>query len=221
MDLELLRTLLADDRMHVGLAVVKRVTVADDSTSVAVDCTLLPEGRDIVVTETWESVGAGSTLGDIPDPEDLLIVVMADGDSDVAFSIRRLASQDEKLPKQIKDGNLVVAAKPGKKNYLASDTKILIGKLRDSDPTEPLVLGAVLQSFADSLVDRIKSIVDDIKTGPISLSTTPGNATAPFPAFVAKLVAHEVALDLLKSQFVDTASTNFLAQKVFTERGDS
>ncbi len=217
LDLELFREILKDDRLHIGLAIVKRVIVSDDLTSVAVECTIVPEGRDVIVTETWESVGDGTTHGDIPDPNDLLIIVMADGDPDHAYSIRRLASHEEKLPAQIKDGHFVSKSKPGKKYYLSSDTRIEIGKAI-TPATEPLVLGVQLMAMLDALIVQMKAITNTIITGPAGI----GNLGAPVPtgaAVIAGLTAANTAIDAIKAQYLTAPTTNIASQIAYTERG--
>ncbi len=217
-DIELLREIFKDERLHVGLALVDKVTVADDLTSVAVECSLLPENRKIVVVETWESVGEGTCNGDIPDVKDLLVVVMADGDPDRAYSIRRLSTHEEKLPEQIKDGHYVLKAKPGKKLYLASDTKVVIGKGLSPDSLEPLVLGLAMVQALNDVITQIKALSDAVKSGPVGI----GNLGAPvptFPALIASLSGVSSALVALKSQYLISPATNILSQKNFTERG--
>lgn len=217
-----MRELLKDDRLHIGMALVQRVIVADDMTAVAVECRLIPEDRDIVVTETWESVGDDSVSGDIPDPGDLLIIVMADGDPDHAFSIRRLASNDEKLPKQIKDGHHVVKAKTGKKLYLGAE-KVLIGKgTFGADCTENLVLGQVLKQFLKDEIDQLKKLAQDLSdttdrigdvitqvstaitavvTGPVGIigAPTPGSDVPTNPVLISALTPVPLQLTLIKS----------------------
>jgi hypothetical protein len=164
-DLELMKSIFRDDRLHIGLALVKRVIVQDDMTDVAIECEIVPEGRTVIVTDTWESVGDNTGHGDIPDPNDLILIVMADGDPDRAYAIKRLASHEEKLPKQIKDGHFVTKSKPGKKLFLGSDTRVEIGKANaDAPAAENLVLGLVFKQLMSDELTQLATLSTTLKT---------------------------------------------------------
>lgn len=204
-DLEILREIFKDDAVHISLALVNSVQFADDSSAVYVDCTLLPDKREILATMTWDSVGAGTGAGDMPDPNDLVLVAFADREVEHAFVIKRLASAEEQLHAYIKLGHYVLKAKPGKKLLLASDTKVEIGKgVAASPATEPLVLGnvalAAFGALADALLNAAQLGVCAV--GPVMLD----------PVVRTALVA-------FKAQYVTAPTTNIVSQIAFTERG--
>lgn len=164
LDLELLRSIFKDDGVHITLAVVDRVQVSDDRTNVSIDCTLSFDGRQMVVTDTWGSVGDNTTHGDLPDVKDLVLVAFAEADDDHGFLLLRLASGEESLPKQIVDGHYFAGSKPGKKYYLVSDTGIFIGKGDpDAESDEPLVLGKVAKQFYADQLTQLSKLSDDLK----------------------------------------------------------
>ena len=100
--------------------------------------------------------------------------------------------------------------------YMQAGGKILIGS---KAAASPLVLGDILQAFCDQLISIVSGIVSDISTGPVAITTTPGNPAPTYPALVTALEARTAALTSAKSQYVDTASSNFLSKDNFTERG--
>jgi hypothetical protein len=100
---------------------------------------------------------------------------------------------------------------------ITSDGKILAGEA-GATPTEPLVLGNVLKTMLDALISEMKGYSADLQTGPVGV----GNAGAPVPAhptLIAAWVVRDANLDTLKSQYIDTATSNILSQINFTERG--
>jgi hypothetical protein len=163
-DLELFKSILQDDTVHITLGKVERVTVAKDDTSVALECLDVLHGTKVVCTQSWEAVGHRTGSGDLPDVGDILLIVYAGGDLDHAFAIRRLASSEEPLPQQIKDGHYVLKSKVGKKLYLGSDTKVEIGNAESGQEcTEPLLLGAVMKSLLSDFMTQVATLSQDVK----------------------------------------------------------
>lgn len=123
---------------------------------------------------------------------------------------------DSARPAVDAEGESCLYGPEGQLVYMKSGGKVLIGS---KAATEPLVLGNVLKDFASQLISEIKSTIDDIKAGPVAVTTTPGNPAPTHPALIAKLALHEAALDQIVSTFVTTVSTNFVSKSNFTERG--
>ena len=113
-------------------------------------------------------------------------------------------------------GEAVLYGPDGQVVYMQAGGKILIGS---KAAASPLVLGDILQAFCDQLISIVSGIVSDISTGPVAITTTPGNPAPTYPALVTALEARTAALTSAKSQYVDTASSNFLSKDNFTERG--
>lgn len=78
--------------------------------------------------------------------------------------------------------------------------KIALGKKVD----EQAVLGNVLAEF-------IGKLIDELETGDLVITTTPGNPTAPNPTAVARF-------EILRTQYLDTEATNILSQETYLER---
>lgn len=116
----------------------------------------------------------------------------------------------------IQDGESVLYGADGQVVYMKSGGRILVGSQASAAPA---VLGDVLKSCMDALFAELDTIVEAIKTGPVAITTTPGNPAPTHPTLIAAMTAAKTALDNMKSQYVDTASSNFLAQKIFVERG--
>lgn len=203
-DLELLRSMLQSFDVHVAQGIITKVQVADDLSAVYVNCTLQPEGRQVVAQMTWDSVGAGSGSGDLPEINDAVIVCFCDREPDDCFVLRRISTREEKLPAPMKDGHYVTQAKPGKKLILGSTTKVEVGK-GTGNATEPLVLGAVNIAFMTNLLDAFLNAaqIGIHPLGPVFLD----------PGIRTLLVQY-------KSTYLTTAATNIASQIAFTERGN-
>lgn len=145
--------------------------------------------------------------------ETVLAAIMGD-----PTNLAALGQFDAARPTIDAEGEAAIYGPDGQLVYLMTGGKVLIGS-KDAD--EPLVLGNVLKSFADALIGEIKGVLSDLETTPAGLTTAPGNPIAPNPALVTALQAHGTSLDSMKSQYVDTDSSNFVSKKNFTERGGS
>lgn len=219
-DLELIRDILRDDFNHLELAVVTKIEPAADGSAVYVTADTLPGGREVIGMLAFPGVGHSSGSGDLVDLKDLVLIAFPGHEDDHACIIARFPSGEELLPKQLLEGHMVQIAKPGKKLYLGSDTRIDLSKAVPGTPaTEPVPLGLVLQEFMGKMIDRIEKIVDEITAKPVVLSTAPGTPAAISPALAAALAAVKVDLELDRSKYLTTASTNILSQLTFTERG--
>jgi hypothetical protein len=149
--LETLREVFKDQRIHLSLAVVEKLELADDRSFLNVLVNLVPDQLTIVAQMSWQQVGPDAGIYGFPVVGDAVIVAFMEGDEDAAYVISRLSSQEDKIPVQAVDGDTVVRALSGKKSHILSDSEILLGR-GGSDPTEPLVLGAIFkQAYSNHL----------------------------------------------------------------------
>jgi hypothetical protein len=155
-DLETLRGLFSDKRIHIAVAKITALELASDRSILRVKASIFPEVREIVASMSWDHVGPNAGIFAFPAVNDLVLVGMAEGDEQHAFVIRRLTSKEDKIPVQAADGSTVIRALAGKKAHLISDTAILLGG-GSADPTEQAVLGNVLQTMLSSLIDAIST----------------------------------------------------------------
>lgn len=191
-DIELFKLMLQDDSIHFTVGTVTRVVVATDMSSVVLECTDIMNGNDLVCVQAFESIGAGTGSGDLPDVEDLVLIAFSLADMNAAYVIKRLPSKDEKLPLQMAAGHFVTKAKPGKNLYL-SGTRIEIGTANPSSPcTEPLILGnqlktclaniltqlAQLSGDLSSLADQVKTLATDTANHTHTTTSPSGSGTA-------------------------------------------
>lgn len=199
-DLEFWREAFSDLRQHIGIGVVTQMEMVEDASELRVLVNLLPENREVVAVMSFADVYDVT----FPEMNDLLVVAFVDGEPDGAHVIARFSSDEEPIPVLARTGDSVKYARTGKKMFIGSDTKIGIAR-PDKNPTQPLVLGTVMQAFMDAVLNAIlnASQVGQSAMGPVFLD----------PALRASLVS-------IKSQYVDTAGTNFLSQIAFTERGN-
>lgn len=204
LDLEALRKVLADNRTHIAVAKIAQVELASDRSVLLAQCDLLAEERQVIAKVTWDSIGTGGGFIQLPQANDLVLLVFADGDEEQAYVIKRLSSKEDQIPLKAATGDSVAQALTGKKLHLLSDTKILLGK-GATDPTEPLVLGNVMLSCLTALIDAF-------------LNAPQVGLTAFGPAFLDPTL--RTALIQAKSTYVSTASTNVVSQIAFTERGN-
>lgn len=150
-DLELLRSLFNDDSIHIGVAVIERVTIAQDRSVLFARIRLVPDGTKMVARMSWESVGPDSGFFQFPQIDDLVLIGMAEGNEDQVYVLKRLSSKVDKIPVQALDGSTVMKALAGKKAHLLSDTAIFLGR-GGADPTERLVLG---DTFKDAYSEHL------------------------------------------------------------------
>ena len=190
-DLEALRSIFADDRLWIVLAVIKKLDLSTDRSVLWADVSILPEERTITARMTWEDVGAGSGIISFPQVNDLVLVAMADGDEEQAFVIRRLTGTDQKIPLQAAEGDTAVVAKEGKRLWLTSAEKVFLSKA-ETEPEENFVLGQV---FKQLMVDLLQELAIHTHTsGPPGSPTSPPLDAAQFQALKASPVQDEAVL---------------------------
>ena len=147
-DLEFLRDVFRDPRLHVGIGIVTKTGLSLDGNTLRVMVNLLPENRGVMAVVAWDDVLDIS----FPIVNDLVLVAFIDGHPDEGFMIKSITGPEEQIPKLAQAGNMVKYSRPGKKAYFGSDTKIGIAR-PDVDPDSPLVLGDVLLNGLNALVN--------------------------------------------------------------------
>lgn len=214
-DLELLREILGKKDPVLTLATVLEVEVNIISNKVRALCQCYPNDNEVIAEQTFGATGASAGWIQVVQVGELVLLGMIDKDN--VFILGRLSGKNRQLPLVAKDGHLVGQALAGKKAYLSSDTKVLIGKGGILDPSEPLVLGNVMKEALGYIFDEIAAFMDKIITGPVGLGNL-GNPVPTDPALVIALTAQKTAFLLKKEQYVNTAVTNIVSQIAFTER---
>jgi hypothetical protein len=221
-DLEVLREIFKDQRQHIAVGKITQLGPAPDRSCLRVQVMILDPtaevDREIVAVMSWDDAGPDCGVIRFPEVADLVLVAFVDGDPDQAYVLKRLTSQEEKIPLKALDGHTVIAALAGKNVYLSSDTKIFIGK-PGNEGTEPVVLGNVLVSCLTDLVTQVEAIISAIETNPMVICSAPGQPGLIAPALKTALDSVKTALDTNKSNFLTTSSSNILSQLAFTERG--
>lgn len=196
-DLEALREVFRDKRIHIALGVVESLDLATDRSVLRVKCTTFPDMNKIIAKMSWEHVGPDAGIYGFPSPQDLVLLAFGEGDIDSAFVIRRLTSKVDKIPLQAVNGDLVVRALAGKKAHVLSDSMVLLGR-GGSDPTEPLVLGLVFKAAYSS---HLQLTADHMHIGNMGFVTTPPDNAAQFLALKSDPVDNDAMLsDLAKTE---------------------
>lgn len=218
-DLEALREMFSDDRTHLGVARVIKISLTDDRSVLKAQCRILTQNRDVIARVCWDACGpdAGSFM--FPVPDDLVLVAFSEGDDEQAYLIKRLSTRTDTIPPQAVGGHMVSRSLAGLNNYLMSDTKILLGQGGTADPAEPLVLGNVLVAALTDLNSRITALVDAISQGPIAISTAPGSLAPTAPGLKSALANIKTQLSSDLDKYLVTESTNIVSKLSYTERG--
>jgi len=226
-DLEAMKMIFKDQRTHLAIGKILRLSVASDRSFLKCLVSILPEGREVVCRMTWAMTGPNSGIVEFPEKDDLVLVGFADGNNDYAFIISRMSSTVDKLPLKAIDGHLVLKAKAGKQSWLTSNLKILLSK-GDTVPTENLVLGQQLKTLLSYVLDQLADQADKLKQLSTDISThnhignlgypvsAPLNAAA-FTAAATQFDTKKSNFDAKKSSPVDDQA--ILSDLAFTEKG--
>lgn len=198
-DLETLRSIFKDVREHISVGVVTKLGLAKDGSILRVQVKTLPDGMERVAIMTFADVFDVT----FPEIDDLVIIAYADGELDEAHVVAIVNSADEKIPAFAQGGHSVKYSRLNKKLYLGSNVKVGIAR-PSVEPTEPLVLGAVLSTFLGNVLDAFlnAAAIGTSAMGPVVLD----------PGIRANLVSY-------KNIYLTQATTNILSQLGFTERG--
>lgn len=218
MDLELLREIFKDQRLHIAIGKITQLGLSDDRSCLRVQVSILPEEREIVAMMSWEAVGADAGFFMFPEINDLVIIGQAEGDHEQAFVLKRLTSREEKIPLQATNGHLVARSRAGTNAYLQSDTLAAIGK-PDGPADQPMVLGNVLKTALGNLYDALTNLITKLDSDPVVICSAPGQPGYIHPTLKTDIDAIKASLSSDKSTFVTTASSNIVSQIAFTERG--
>jgi hypothetical protein len=213
--LEELRQLLKDKRLHFAMGLVEQLEISPTRSSLRVLVNMYPNvdgigpPHKLVCKVGFNIIDDEAGIFMLPQVNDLALVGLVDGDEEQAFVTDFCSSAEERIPLDAMDGSLVVKARKGKPLRLLSNIKVLIQKAifggsPNADATEPLVLGNVMKSFSDAWMN---AILEAPQIGQCAVG----------PVFLDPDLA--MSLAMIQNQYVDTASTNFLSQFAFTERG--
>lgn len=198
-DLEFLREIFKDVRQHVCIGVITQMGLAKDNSCLRVRINLLPDEREIVANMSFADVNDVT----FPEVDDLVTVCFVDGNPDDAHVLSRYSSSDELIPSFARTGHSVKYSRTGKKLYLGSDTKIALAK-PNHEPTEPLVLGQVLATF-------LQNVINAFLNAP-NIGTCAVGAVVLDPGIRTNLLQY-------LNTYITTNATNILSQIAFTERG--
>lgn len=198
-DLEFLRELFKDPRLHIGIGTIAQLGLSMDKNTLRAQVNLMPEEREVVCEVGWPDAGIIS----FPEVDDLVLCVFVDGDHQDGYVIKVLTTSDEPIPVFARLGHLVIYARAGKKAYLGSDTKVGIGR-PGVEPAEPLVLGTVL-------VNGLTALINAFLNAAYIVDTPMGNG------FLNPDI--RTALGQFKTTYLTTSSSNIISQIAFSERG--
>lgn len=214
-DMEALRDLFDKDRVFLSFGKILQLALAKDNSVWRAKVSLFPDEREVAVDMTWEQVGPKCGSFGPASVGDMVLIAFANGDEDYGFVIRRLSSKEDIIPKQAGEGHNYNKALPGKKNYLGSDVKTIIGKLGEgADPIENLVLGQQLKALLIDILAELKDQADTLAShthiGNMGGQTSPPNESA-------DITAHGAVFDAKKASPV--GDEIILSDVVFTEKG--
>ena len=223
-DLELLRTIFSDGKIHITLAVVTQLEVAPSMAIARVKVKTLPESLEVIA-----QVSSQARLQDLPQPNDLGI--LAYSDTEEAYWITTLSYDGDPISARAAAGDTVMQARQSA--YLLAADNVYIGQgANNVDPTEPLALGNVLIScFTDLLADlnslasALNTFTTALKTGPVGIDSI-GGPVVTGPVLIAACTSlgtaistYTTSITTRKSKYLTTAATNIVSGIAFTERG--
>ncbi len=213
-DIEGLKALLHDGRVHIATAQILQLEVAPDSSIWYAKCLVFPDEYEVVAQMTWGHVGPNSGIYG-PAVADDLVLLAIDQELDKVYVISRLTSDVDVIPQQAIDGDTIAKALPGQKMHIASDTGVFLGLGVDgSEPDEPVVLGSVLKDLLADILTELDDLATKLAThmhiGNLGGNTTPPDIAADFMIIKSNLAA-------LKASPVDDDAIN--SDIVFSEKG--
>lgn len=213
MDLEVLREIFKDNRLHISVGKVLKTSLVSDKSALRCNVSIWPEQREIIANCAWDAVGPGSGFYQFPMPNDLVLVAYADGDDDQAFVFKRLSSKEDSIPANAAGGNTVLKSLAQKALWLTGQENLYLSK-GDSTPSENLVLGQQLKALLSDILSQLADLSMAISThnhiGNLGYPTSPPNQAGDFVAFQGEF-------DNLKSSPVEDEA--ILSDFAFTEKG--
>lgn len=190
LDLESLKHIFSDKRLHIAVSEITKVMVASDRSVMRVNVKIWPELREIVARMSWDAVGSDAGFMMMPNAGDVVLVCMADGNEDDAYVFARLTSKEDKIPLNVLDGDVVAKALAGKKVWVTSDTRINLSK-GDSEPAQNLVLGQIFKTMMSTFLESV-SVHKHI--GNLGYFTAPPDNAAQYTALKSDPVDNENVL---------------------------
>lgn len=176
--LELWRQLFADTRTHISIAKIVKLDLLTDRSELRCEIEIWPEKVGAIARLTWDQVGPNSGVFGFPNVNDLVLVAAADGNFDQLFVIRRLTSNEDKIPLQATDGSTTIKSLDGKKVKIHSDTRINLGRQNSDTNAEidqNLVLGQVFKTHQSKYLSDV-SVHRHLCMPPGYFSVVPNNA---------------------------------------------
>lgn len=212
--LEELKEILDPRKVFIVIGEIIQLSLAADNSVWRAKISVFPDKEEIIARMTWDQVGPKTGNYGPASVGDLVLVAMADADEDHAFVIRRLSSKEDQIPKQAGEGHNFIKSLPGKKQYIGSETKTIIGALREgADPTENLVLGQQLKALLSYILQELKDQADTLAAhthiGNVGIQTSP-------PVEATQITAHGTDFAAKKASPVDDEV--ILSDIVFTEK---
>jgi len=159
--IEDLRELLKDDKLHLLLGQIKRLHLSKDRSYLKVEVCIWPENRIIIAEMTWESVGPESGFYQFPAVGDAVLCGSIEGDVDQTYILKRLSSEEDKIPLNAVDGHTVLKSLAGKKIWNTSDTRINLSK-GDAEPIENIVLGQVFKATYSEHLGKLVNVIEEV-----------------------------------------------------------
>lgn len=212
-DLELLRSIFKDDRLHIAVGQIISLHMASDRSVLRVKVKLYPDEHELIARMAWESVGPNAGFFQLPSPGDMVLIGQAEGEVDQAFVLRRLTSKEDTIPAEAANGDLVARSLAGKKARLISDMAVWLSK-PGSTPTENVVLGQVFKQLMIDLLDKIQELTEAVGThthmGNLGIQTPP-------PIEAPDFLQLSMDFSTLKSSPVEDEAV--LSDLAFTEKG--
>jgi len=159
-DIEALRKILDAGKVYIAAGQIKQLELLSDRSIWNAKVQIFPENYELICRITWPMVGPNSGIFGPPEVNDLVLIAIAP-EINQSFVIQRLSSREDSIPQQAGNNNVVIKSNPGKKTYIASDTKVFLSRLNE-DPTEPVLLGNVMKSLLSYVLGEISTMNEKI-----------------------------------------------------------
>ena len=213
MNIEVLKEILENDKLHICLGQIVKLHLASDRSYLKVTILRFPEQVEAVATMTWENVGPDSGDFEFPSAGDLVLCAQSEGDYDQCYVIKRLTSKTDKIPEEAITGDKVHRAKAGKKYWNVSDSKIYLSR-DGTAPTENVVLGQVFKTFAQDVLLEVKDMLQTLQQETHTCSL-PGYLSS-VPTQTADYAKNESNVDGYKASPIDDEAV--LSDLSYTEK---
>lgn len=152
-----------DDDVFLEIAEVLQVNKPDTRSNVSCEMRLINTDTEITAEYVPNAVGDNAGFHMLPQVGDWCIVCFASGDEDQAYIFSRMTSNQDKIPKEAMDDDIVMAALNGKKSWILGN-RVNLGKGGETEPGEPLVLG-------NTFIEQLNTALSNINTAITNLNT--------------------------------------------------